>query len=160
MKKHWHIWVGIAIVLLAVALVLGIIFIPRAAAKSDMKALLLHAAAADAQYVMLVDPAYKHPGILAGEGREIALAGDILTSTQDALTALADGFSYEKKMDASSGAFGMYLLVKTADGEIVKINLAKDAFYAELKGSVYYFTAKDTQAYTALYNALLAALPV
>ena len=159
MKKHWHIWVGIAIVLAAFALVLGVIFIPRMAAKSDMKALLLRASEADAQYVMLVDPTYKHPGILAGEGREVALTGELLERTQETLAAMANNFTYEKKESASSGAFGTYLLVKTVEGKIVKINLAEGAFYAELKGSAYYFTAKDEQLYQNLYNALLAALP-
>ena len=37
MKKHWHIIVGFGIVLLAVAIVLGVIFLPRLAVKSDMK---------------------------------------------------------------------------------------------------------------------------
>ena len=159
MKKHWHIWVGIAIVLAALALVLGVIFLPRLAARSDMKKLLLRAATADVQYVMLVDPTYKHPGILAGEGREIALSGDLLTRTQSVLTDIAEGFSYEKKDSVAAGAFGMYLLVKTADGEIAKINLAEDAFYAELKGNAYYFTAKDEQLYKDLYTAVVAAFP-
>ena len=159
MKKHWHIWVGIAILLLAVAFVLGIVFIPRLAARSDMKELVLQAAATDAQYVILVDPTYKHPGILAGEGREIALEGETLAQTRQALVTLANDFAYEKKESAASGAFGMHLLVKTADGAIVKISFAEETFYTELKGSTYYFTAKDAQHYKALYNALLAALP-
>ncbi len=157
MKKHWHIWVGIAIVLLAVLIVLGVIFLPRLAAKSDMRELLSLAAASDAQYVMLIDPAYKHEGILAGEGREVALSGEILEQTQEALLALAEDFFYEKKEVAGVGAFGLHLLVKTAEGEIVKIYFAEELFYAELKGSAYYFTADDTQAYSVLYNALLAA---
>lgn len=157
MKKHWHIIVGFGIVLLAVAIVLGVIFLPRLAVKSDMKALLELAAAPGAQYVMLIDPLYEHPGILAGQGRELALTGELLEQTQKALEALGDGFSYKEKNVAGAGAFGLHLLVKTAGGEIVKIYFAKDAFYAELKESTYYFVASDMQAYTALYEALLAA---
>ncbi len=157
MKKHWEIWVGFGIILLAVLLVLGVIFLPRMAAKSDMKELLLRASAADAEYVMLIDPAYEHAGILAGYGREVALSGEVLEQTQKALETLAEDFSYGKKEPAGTGAFGMHLLIKTAAGEIVKIYVAKDAFYTELKGSAYYFTADDMQAYNAFYSALLAA---
>ncbi len=156
MKKHWHIWVGIAILLLAVLIVLSVIFLPRLAAKSDMKERLELAAAPNAQYVMLIDPAYVHPGILAGQGREVALAGEVLEQVQKALGAFAKDFSYEKKDVAGAGAFGMHLLVKTAEGEIAKIYFAEKMFYAELKGSTYYFAAKDTQGYTAFYNTLLA----
>ena len=157
MKKHWEIWVGFCIILIAVLIVLSVIFLPRMAAKSDMKELLELAAAPGAQYVMLIDPSYQHPGILTGQGREIALTGDTLSQVQSALAALAKDFSCGKKEPAGTGAFGMHLLVKTAEGEIVKIYFAKDAFYAELKGNAYYFTVDDAQHYATCYDVLLAA---
>ena len=157
MKKYWHIWVGIAILVLAVLIVLGVILLPRMAAKSDMKELLALASSPDAQYVMLVDPAYVHPGILAGQGRDIRLEGELLEQTRSALSSIADDFSYAKKESVGSGAFATHLVVRGAQGEIVKIYLAENEFYAELKGSVYYFSPKDMQAYTALCDALLAA---
>lgn len=154
MKKHWEIWIGIGIILLAVLLVLGVIFLPRMAARSDMKDLLELAAAPGAQYVMLIDPAYVHPGILAGQGREVALTGEQLVQAQAALGALAKDFSYEKKEQAGAGAFGLHLLIKSAEGEIVKIYFAEALFYAELKGSMYYFSPDDAQAYGAFYALL------
>ncbi len=152
MKKHWEIWVGFGIILLAVLLVLGVIFFPRMAAKSDMKELLELAAAPNAQYVMLIDPSYQHPGILTGQGREIALDGTMLAQAQNALNTLAGDFSYGKKEAAGAGAFGLHLLVKTAEGEIVKIYFAEEIFYAELKGSTYYFKPGNAQNYAAFYS--------
>ena len=93
MKKYWHIWVGFAILLLTVSIVLGAIFLPRMAARSDMKELLEIVAAPDAQYVMLIDPTYVHPGLLAGQGREVRLEGELLEQTREALSALSKGFS-------------------------------------------------------------------
>ena len=157
MKKYWHIWVGVTIVLVAVLIVLGVIFLPRLAAKSDMKALLLRAAAADSQYVMLVDPAYKHAGVLAGEGREVALSGETLTAVRAELTAFSENFSYLSKESEENAAFGMHLLIKTSEGEIVKICFHENDFYAVLKGSAYHFYADDKEAYSAFYNTLLNA---
>ena len=157
MKKHWHIWVGTGAILLAVLTVLGVIFLPRLAAKSDMKELLLLAAAPEAQYVRLVDPAFKHEGILAGEGRELELTGELLDSTRAALSALAEDFSYKGKGSALAGAFGLHLLIKTAEGEILKLYLNETDFYAELKGGICLFTPDDTQSYAALYSTLQAA---
>lgn len=157
MKRQWYIWVGIAILLVAVLIVLGVIFLPRLAAKSDMKDFLTLAAAPDAQYVMLIDPSYRHEGILAGEGRELALTGGRLQQTQNALSAFAESFSYVKKEVAGAGAFGLHLLVKSAEGKFVKICFFENGFYAELKGSMYYFAANDEQAYMAFYNTLISA---
>ena len=157
MKKYWHIWVGFAILLLTVSIVLGAIFLPRMAARSDMKELLEIVAAPDAQYVMLIDPTYVHPGLLAGQGREVRLEGELLEQTREALSALSKGFSYEDKEDALSRAFGMHLLVKTAEGEILKIYFGESDFYAVLKGSAYHFSAKDAQGYAALYAMLTNA---
>ena len=153
-------FVGAGIVLLAVLLVLGVIFIPRLMAKSDMETLLQKAAAADVQYVMLVDPTFKHAGALAGEGREVKLEGECLQDVRKALQDLADGFSYEDKEGELSGALGLHLLVRTAEGEVVKIFFAKDRFYTTLKGARYYFSADDAQAYASFYETLEAALPV
>ncbi len=155
MKKHWYIWVGVGAILLAVLTVLGVIFLPRMAAKSDMEELLALAAAPDAQYVMLVDPTFKHEGLMAGEGREVLLTGALLESTRTALAAFANDFSYEKKASALGGSLGLHLLVKTAEGEAVKIYLTEASFYAVLKGSAYHFSA---DGYAALYNELQAAL--
>ena len=157
MKKYWHIWVGVAILLLAVLIVLGVAFLPRMAAKSDMKELLVLAAAPDTQYVVLVDPAYVHPGILAGQGRDLRLEGALLEQTRSALLSISDGFSYVQKESIGSGSFAPYLLVRGAQDEITRIYLTENEFYAELKGSIYYFSPKDMQAYTALYNELMAA---
>lgn len=157
MKKYWHIWVGTGMILLSVLIVLGVIFLPRMAAKSDVKDLLEMAAAPDAPYMVLVDPAYEHEGILAGEGREVRLDGALAESTRTALGAIAEGFSYEKKGSAFAGAVQPHLLVKTAEGTIVRIYLAPNEFWTELKGSAYYFTADDVQAYASFYNALMAA---
>jgi len=154
MKKYWHIWVGISAILLAILSVLGVVFLPRLAAKSDMEELLERAAAPSAQCVMLVDPTFRHEGFLAGEGREVVLTGALLEQTHAALAAFAEDFSYEKKQSAPAGALGMHLLIKTAEGEIVKIYLAENFFYAILKGSAYHFSA---DGYAALYSALLAA---
>ena len=154
MKKYWYIWVGVGAILLAVLTVLGIVFLPRMAAKSDMEDLLILAAADDTQYIMLIDPTFEHEGFLAGEGREVRLEGALLESTRAALSAFAGDFSYEKKVSALGGSLGLHLLVKSAEGEIVKIYLAKDSFYAVLKGNAYHFSA---EGYTALYNALQAA---
>ena len=154
MKKYWHIWVGFAILLLTVLILLGFIFLPRMAARSDMRELLVLAAAPDTQYVMLVDPTYVHPGILAGQGREVRLEGELLEQTRAALSRLSEDFSYKAKEDALSRAFGMHLLVKTAEGEIVKVYFSEGDFYAVLKGSAYHFTAKDAQEYAAFYAML------
>ena len=157
MKKHWHIWVGTGAIMLAVLTVLGVIFLPRLAAKSDMREILALAAAPDTQYVRLVDPNFKHEGILAGEGREAALTGEVLESVRAALSALAEDFSYKEKGSALAGAFGLHLLIKTAEGEILKLYLNETDFYAELKGRVYLFTPDDAQSYAALYTTLQAA---
>ena len=158
MKKYWHIWVGVGVILVAVLIILAVIFLPRLAAKSDMEALFEIAMASDAQYVMLVDPTYKHPGILAGEGREIRLEGDARTNAQTVLAAMAQDFSYEKKESAGFGAFGTHLLVKGADGRIAKIYLAQELFYAELEGSVYYFRPGDAQGYATFYHSMMSYL--
>ncbi len=157
MKGKWYIVAGTGVILLAVLLVLGILFLPRLMASSDMAELLERAAAADVQYVMLVDPAFEHEGLLAGEGRDVRLEGDTLERVRTALLALADDFSYEKKEGEFSGGMGMYLLIKRADGEVLQIFFAKEHFYATLKGARYYFTADDATAYQALYDALLRA---
>ena len=154
MKKHWHIWVGIGALLLAVLTVLGVVFLPRMAAKSDAEELLLLAAAPGAQYVMLVDPTFEHEGLMAGEGREIRLEGALLESTRAALADFAEDFSYEKKVSAAGGSLALHLLVKSAEGKIVKLYLTADTFYAVLKGSAYHFTA---DGYAALYGALQGA---
>ena len=154
MKKHWHIWVGVGAILLAVLTVLGVVFLPRLAAKSDMEELLLLAAAPDAQYVMLLDPTYKHEGFMAGEGREVMLTGELLEDTRAALAAFAEDLSYEEKVNATGGSLALHLLIKTAEGEIVKICLTENTFYAVLKGSAYHFSADGYAAlYTALQNA-------
>ena len=157
MKKYWHIWVGIGMILLAVLIILGSIFLPRLAAKSDMKEILVKVAASDARYVMLIDPAYRHEGILAGEGREVALTGDTLAQVREGLNALSADFSVDSKQSEESGAFGLHLLVKTATEEIVKIYFTENTFYAILKGNAYHFRADDEEAYSAFYNMLLAA---
>ena len=157
MKKHWHIWIGVGALALAVLIVLGVIFLPRLAAKSDMREVLLLAADKQAQYVRLVDPTFKHEGILGGEGRETVLTGEILDSTRAALSSLAEDFSYKGKDNALAGAFALHLLIKTADGEIVKLYLNESSFYAELGGSVCFFPPDDAHAFAALYGALQAA---
>ena len=154
MKEHWHIWVGVGAILLAVLTILGIVFLPRMAAKSDAEDLLLIAAAPGEEYMMLVDPTFEHEGFMAGEGREVRLEGALLESTRASLAAFAEDFSYEKKSSAPGGSLGVHLLVKSAEGEIVKIYLTEASFYFVLKGSAYHFSA---EGYTALYNALQAA---
>ncbi len=154
MRKYWHIWVGVAILLLAILTVLGVVFLPRLAAKSDMRDILERAAAPDAQYVMLIDPTFKHEGFMAGEGREMALTGTLLENTRESLAAIAEELSFEKKEGAISGALGLQLLVKTAEGEILKIYLGEATFYAELKGAAYHFSA---DGYALLYQMLLAS---
>lgn len=154
MKKHWHIWVGVGAILLAALTVLGVIFLPRMAAKSDMEEILELAAATDAQYMMLIDPAFEHEGLLAGEGREVRLEGALLDSTRASLAAFAEDFSYEKKVGAIGGSFDLHLLVKSTNGEIVKIYLCENTFYAVLKGNAYHFSA---DGYAAFHNALLEA---
>lgn len=158
MKKHWHIFVGIAVVVLAVLIVLGVVFLPRLSATSDMEELLLSAAAEDAQYVMLVDPTFVHEGILAGEGREVRLTGEDLAQVRRVLSALASDISYESKESAEGSAFCLHLLVKSADGEIVKVYFTENGLYAVLKGSTYRFSVGDVQAYAEFYNALQAML--
>lgn len=157
MKKYWHIWVGVGAILLSVLTVLGVILLPRMAAKSDMKELLLLAAAPDAEYVRLVDPAFEHEGLLAGAGREVALTGALLADTRAALGGIAEDFSYEGKEDAYAGALGLHLLIKSAEGEIVKIYFSQNEFYAVLKGSAYHFSADDAQGYADFYAKLQAA---
>lgn len=154
MKKHWHIWVGVGAILLSVLTVLGVIFLPRMAAKSDMEEILTIASAPDAQYMLLIDPAFEYEGILAGEGREVLLEGALLDGTRASLTAFAGNFSYEKKVSALGGSFDLHLLVKSADGEIVKIYLCENTFYAVLKGNAYHFGA---DGYAAFYVALQTA---
>ena len=158
MKKYWHIWVGFAILLLTALIVLGFVFLPRLAAKSDMRELLVLAAAPDAQYVMLIDPTYVHPGLLAGQGREVRLEGELLEQTRAALSRLSEDFSYKAKEDALSRAFGMHLLIKTAEGEILKVYFSESDFYAVLKGNAYHFSADNAQDYAAIYAMMNNAL--
>ena len=109
---------------------------------------------------MFIDPTYKHPGLLAGEGREVRFSGKEQQQVQARLAELGKGFSYEKKEPTGTGAFGMHLLIKTAAGEIVKIYFAEELFYAELKGSMYYFRPDDAQGYAAFYSWLPTALQI
>ena len=157
-KGKLHIIVGVGLILLAVLIVLGVIFLPRMAAKSDMRE-LLEKAAVRSEYVMVVDPTFVHEGIMAGEGREARLEGEALAAVQGALAVLAEDFSYEKKEGTFSGGLGMHLLVKGTEGEILQIYFTKEHFYATLKGARYYFTADDAEAYKTLYENLLSALP-
>ena len=157
MKKHWHIWVGVGAIALAVLTVLGVIFLPRLVAKSNMKEILLLAADPESQYVRLSAPTFKHEGLLAGEGRDLVLTGELLDSTRAALSSLAKDFSYKGKDNALAGVFGLHLLVKTAKGDILKLYLNEADFYAELNGVMYFFTPGDAQGYAVLYRALQAA---
>lgn len=158
MKGKLHIIVGVGLILLAVLIVLAVIFLPRMAAKSDMRKLLEKTAAPNAAYVMVVDPTFVHEGIMAGEGREARLEGETLSFVRNTLLTLAEDFSYEKKEGAFSGGLGLHLLVKDAEGEILQIYFAQEHFYATLKGARYYFTADDEGAYKALYESLQSAL--
>ena len=157
MKKHWHIFIGVAVVVLAVLIVLGVVFLPRLSATSDMEELLLSAAAEDAQYVMLVDPTFVHEGVLAGRGREVRLEGEVLAQVRRTLSALASDISYERKESAEGSAFCMHLLVKSAEGEVVKVYFTENDLYAVLKGSTYRFSVGDVQAYAEFYATLCSA---
>jgi len=158
MKKYWYVWLGIAIVLLAVLIVLGVVFLPRWMAESDMEELLSLATAPDPQYVMLIDPAFVNPGVLAQKGKEIRFGDDEKGKIQAELSQIANGFSFEKKEDAVAGAFGLHLLIKTAEGEIVKICVAESSFYAVLDDAACYFVPDDMPAYTEFYHTLIAML--
>ena len=158
MKGKKVYFIGFGIILLAVLLVLGVIFLPRLAASSDMREMLECSACADAQYVMLVDPSFEHAGVLAGEGREVRLEGAELEFVRTALSSIAEDFSYLKKEGEFSGAMGMYLLTKDAEGQAHQIFFAKEHFYATLKGARYYFAADDATAYQAFYDTLVAML--
>ena len=158
MKGKKVYFIGFGIILFAVSLVFGVIFLPRLAASSDMREMLERSASVDAQYMMLVDPSFEHAGLLAGEGREVRLEGAELVLAREALSSIAEDFSYLKKEGEFSGGMGMYLLAKDAQGEVCQIFFAKECFYATLKGARYYFEADDATAYQAFYEALLAML--
>jgi hypothetical protein len=157
MQNKKTVLIGIGIIALAIAIVLAVIFVPRALYKSQMKTVLERACELDAQYVCLSDPRYDSGSVFVGNGKEIVLQGDALAQTLEALGALSQSFSYAK---SEKGIFGMDLTlrVKCADGETVHVYFTDTQFYFCSGDAAHRFAAKDAAAYSAFLTMLRATL--
>ncbi len=156
-KKSKVTLIGCMIVTVTLILVLCAVFLPRLAAKNDMKGLLAAALSHDASHVTYTDPNYENEGLLVGDGREVQLTGEVLAAVREALADLSKSFSFEKSKKVLMSGLDRRLWIKTAQGENVQIYFTDTEFYF-IEGEItYYFTPKNTEAYAALLATMQAA---
>ena len=157
-KNKVVLFFGCGAILLALIIVLSAVFLPRLAAKREMKALLEKAISDAPIHVTYTDPRYENEGLLAGEGRETQLDGELLVGVRASLSLLCEDFSFARSSRKSVSGLDKRLWVKTAEGENVQLYFTETSFYYVEGERTYYFTPDDATSYAALLAALDAAL--
>ncbi len=158
MSNKKTVLIGAVILLVAALIVLGSILVPIWSARGRMKDTLRAASATDVQYMLVSDPLLETDDALGNDGREIMLAPTQQTAVSQALQALCDAFSYDKKEQKVLGAWDMCLSVKSAAGKMVSVYFTSEAFYCMEGDVAFFFTPDDTDAYAVLYEMLCDTL--
>ena len=154
MKKWGVTLVGISLILVAVLIILGCVLVPRAQAKAKLREALDAFANEGALYVLYTDPHYKNEGLIAPDGRDLLLEGELLAAVREALAALGEDARYTgSKHDAIVGT-DKRLLVKGAAGESVQLFFTAEQLYLTVEEQTYFFAA-DTAALLALLDGAI-----
>ena len=146
---------GVAMLLIA-GILCGI-FLPRAAAKKEMRIALERAAAGNVQYLVLTDPHYKSDELFANKGKEITLSGEVLQAAREQLLQLSSSLKYKGSDKESITGLDLQLFARCADGSYVQIYFQSERFYIISEDTTYYFAAQ-TDHYAALLATLQGAL--
>ena len=145
MKKQTLI--GIGIILLAVAIILLVIFVPRFARKGEMRDRLSLLFAPDPQALVLSDPLYDTADPL-NDGREVILQPQEREAFLASLTAVLEGgYRYKESAKMPGGAWDLSVVLRSAEGESVQIFFGKECFYYTQSSAAHYFEPRDAAAY-------------
>lgn len=162
-KKHvsWKILlIGAVIVLLAAALVLLAVFLPRARQKKRMEEILNTFLSGKVPYVAVTDPLWDTGDLLGNNGMEVVLDEAQSEVFFRELQSIADAglkWSGEKKLPA--GSFDRRVLTRTVAGGIAQFYITEGTV-SYLDGENYYsFTQKgEYDGIGRLYAALTGYL--
>ena len=158
MKKSGVTLIGVGLILVAVLIILACVLIPRIQARARLDEALAAFMEEDAAYVLYTDPHYKNEGLLAPDGRDLVLGGELLFEVRSKMSALgADCKYHSTEKDAIVGT-DKRLMVKRASGESVQLFFAADCFYLTVGGKTFVFTPADPDAQAALLQLLDAAI--
>ncbi|MBE6703339.1 MAG: hypothetical protein E7585_08035 [Ruminococcaceae bacterium] len=145
--------IGSLLILLAVLIVLLSVFLPRAVKKSDMKELLRKTQ--EGTLMALMDPLYQTEEFLGNRGKEVLLSE---AETQELKTLLAvvahSGYRFVGQTVKFGGGMDMRLQVRIGEVETVYLWFDAAAFYCMRGELAIRFSAKDTDAYAALYGKM------
>ena len=157
-KIGWRVPLICAVILLAaVALVLGAVFLPEVRQKNKMKKTLNAFLNTDAVYVLVSDPLYDTGDLLGNDGREVRLTDAQLAEARGAVRAVLDaGLSFAEARQAPAGAFD-YRVFLRGEGETVQFFVSADCVGFTDGGGYFLFTAKG-EAVSALHRSLSAFL--
>ena len=158
MKNSRVTLIGIGLILMAVLIILCCILIPRVQAKQKLGDVVEALCDVQAQYVIYTDPHYQNEGLLAQNGREVRLEGEVLTAVRAQLCDLEVNCRYRGKAKENAVSIDKRLLVKGALGESVQLFLGKEQLYFSLGDSTYLFAPLDSAGYEALLALLDGAL--
>ena len=158
LKKGKTTLVGLLIILVAALLLLLAILTPRILAKRHLSEVAKGFAAADPQYLLLTDPHYNNAGLLAVNGKEVQPDAQESEAVLEALAALSGDCRVSRCVAGGIAGIDLRLLVKTAAGESFQIYFTREEFYTIKNNKVFYFTAKDAEAYAAFLLLLDSVL--
>lgn len=155
-KNNWRIPViGAAILVVAVALVLGGIFLPEAKQKSRMKKTLNAFLDADAVYVLVTDPQYDTGDLLGNDGREVRLEESRISAVREAVRAVLDaGLSFAEAKETPAGSFDTRVLLRDTAGGTVQFFVTGSYVGFTDGGGYFLFTAKKGDSVEALSRLL------
>lgn len=150
--------IGALILLLAVLVVLGAVFLPEIKQKNRMKKTLNAFLAADAEYVLVSDPRYDTGDLLGNDGKEVRLDGEKTLAVREAVQSVLDaGLSFSEVREAPAGSFDTRVFVRDREGGTVQFFVTETRIGFTDGGAYFLFDAKG-EAVSALYGLLSAIL--
>lgn len=148
--------IGAGLVLLAVLLILGVVFLPRAQQKRKMRNALTAFSESDISYILVIDPLYDTGDLLGNDGKELSLDAAQTGALLEALEAInAAGLRYAGEEALPAGSFDLRVLLRAEDGALVQFYVREHTL-GYLDGTAYYSfeTQKDSEAIPKLYTML------
>lgn len=150
--------VGCCIIAVALAFVLGVIFIPPLIQEGDMEDFLESLAAENTQSATLIDPLPDGGNVLTGSAVQIELKDEELETVRNGLHALAES-GVDVVGEIRQRNFNDLLLrVRDADGKLLQLHLSSGKVYYYPDGNVegLAFVPEDAAAYADFYSCLEA----
>lgn len=148
--------VGVLLVLLAVLLVLGVVFLPRARQKRKMRETLTAFSEADISYILVTDPLYDTGDLLGNDGREIRLDEAQTEALLEALELiLSAGLRRVGEEVLPAGSFDLRVLLRAKDGTLAQFYVREHTL-GYLDGTAYYSfeTGGESESIQKLYTML------